>query len=65
VEDDEAIATGLLEKLRLIGYHALLAVDGERAREIIADEALDLVILDLMLPKLDDSPYCAGSGDKE
>jgi DNA-binding response OmpR family regulator len=53
VEDDRAILAGLREKLALEGYEVLTALDGEEARERLADERLDLVVLDLMLPKLD------------
>ncbi len=53
VEDDRAIRIGLREKLTLDGYEIVEAVDGEEARDKLADGPLDLVILDLMLPKLD------------
>ena len=53
VEDDPAILVGLHEALRLEGYEVLSAIDGEQARERIADNRPDLIVLDLMLPKLD------------
>jgi len=53
VEDDDAIRIGLEERLGREGYDVLVATDGERARERLADEAFDLVILDIMLPRLD------------
>jgi DNA-binding response OmpR family regulator len=53
VEDDPAIVAGLEEKLRLEGYEPAAALDGEAARERIADSPPDLVVLDLMLPRLD------------
>ncbi len=53
VEDDRAIRIGLREKLTLDGYEIVEAADGEEARDKLADGPLDLVILDLMLPKLD------------
>lgn len=53
VEDDRAILTGLEEKLRVEGYEPLSAMDGEAARDKLAAGAPDLVVLDLMLPKLD------------
>ncbi len=53
VEDDPAILAGLTEKLRREGHDVIAAEDGEEARARIADEPLDLVVLDLMLPKLD------------
>ncbi|HLU49703.1 MAG TPA: response regulator transcription factor [Planctomycetota bacterium] len=53
VEDDEAIRTALEEKLRLEGYGVITACDGEEARVLLADERIDLVVLDRMLPRLD------------
>jgi DNA-binding response OmpR family regulator len=53
VEDDAAILEALREKLRLEGYEVISARDGEEARDRLADVPPDLVILDLMLPKLD------------
>ena len=53
VEDDPAILAGLREKLRMEGHEVLAVEDGEVALGALADEPFDLVILDLMLPKLD------------
>lgn len=53
VEDDPAILAGLGAKLRSEGFDVLAAGDGEAARDRIAQGPLDLVVLDLMLPKLD------------
>src|SRR6478735_8134668 len=53
VEDNLAIAEGLAYNLRHEGHDVRIAEDGERA---VADSRAwspDLVILDLMLPKLD------------
>lgn len=53
VEDDRAILVALKEKLTLEGYAVVTAEDGEEARDRLADRPPDLVLLDLMLPKLD------------
>jgi DNA-binding response OmpR family regulator len=53
VEDDPAILAGLREKLRMEGHAVVAAEDGEAALRALADEPFDLVVLDLMLPKLD------------
>ena len=53
VEDDPGIVAGLREKLRTEGYEVHAALDGEAARDALAAGPLDLVILDLMLPRLD------------
>jgi DNA-binding response OmpR family regulator len=51
VEDDEAIATGLSLNLRLAGHQAIVVGDGERALEAINERELDLVLLDINLPR--------------
>ena len=53
VEDDPAILEALEEKLRMEGHAVVAAEDGEAALRALADEPFDLVVLDLMLPKLD------------
>ena len=53
VEDDRAILEGLREKLSIEGYAVVEAADGEEARDRLAGPPVDLVVLDLMLPKLD------------
>ncbi|HET6612964.1 MAG TPA: response regulator transcription factor [Kofleriaceae bacterium] len=51
VEDDRAIATGLALNLRLEGYAAHIATDGEQAHAEIAEHRPDLILLDISLPK--------------
>jgi two-component system alkaline phosphatase synthesis response regulator PhoP len=51
VEDDAAIAEGLALNLKLQGYRTEVASDGESARNLIATEEPDLVLLDISLPK--------------
>jgi DNA-binding response OmpR family regulator len=53
VEDEAHLAQGLLFNLRAEAYTAELAADGETALEMIAAEAFDAVILDVMLPGRD------------
>ncbi len=52
VEDDKSISMGLRINLEAEGYEVLLAEDGERAIEVVQNDAPDLVILDIMLPKV-------------
>jgi len=52
VEDDESIALGLEMNLGSEGYRVLVAADGERGLEISRAEEIDLIILDVMLPRL-------------
>jgi OmpR family response regulator RpaB len=37
----------------MIGYEVVTAADGEEALETFRDSAPDLVVLDVMMPKLD------------
>ena len=53
VEDDPAILVGLEEKLGMEGYEVAVARDGEEATEALSEAPPDLVVLDLMLPKID------------
>ena len=52
VEDEPEIAEGVCDFLRHAGYRTAQAEDGLRALEIFFAEKPDLVVLDLMLPKL-------------
>ncbi len=52
VEDDPNIMLGLQINLEEEGYRVLTAEDGERAVSIARTERPDLVILDVMLPKM-------------
>jgi DNA-binding response OmpR family regulator len=52
VEDDTSIMLGLQINLEAEGYVVLPAEDGERALEIARSDNPDLVILDVMLPRM-------------
>jgi DNA-binding response OmpR family regulator len=52
VEDDDAMATALRDGFAFEGYEVLHAKDGEAALAMATSRAADLVILDVMLPKL-------------
>ncbi len=52
VEDDRDIATFIEKGLKLEGFVTQLAFDGEEALDLIESNDYDIVILDLMLPKL-------------
>lgn len=53
VEDDDTIALGLVQALRLAGYEVRHFDRGETALDGIAQWKPDLVILDVMLPGID------------
>jgi DNA-binding response OmpR family regulator len=52
VEDDVSIALGLRINLENEGYRVLVAEDGERGLELARAESPDLIVLDVMLPKM-------------
>ena len=58
VEDDPAILRGLAETLRRETYDVLTAADGETAYRLVREKNPDLLILDLMLPKLSGYEIC-------
>jgi two-component system, OmpR family, response regulator len=59
VVDDEQPVQQLLDRtLRSEGYDVVPALDGEQALEEISRQSFDLVMLDVMLPKLDGFEVC-------
>jgi len=58
VEDDVAIAYGLERNLRFEGYDVQVAVDGERGLKCAIDGRPDLIVLDIMLPKVSGYEIC-------
>jgi len=53
VEDEHHIAEGILINLKFSGYETAIAYDGEKAIELFETFKPDLVLLDLMIPKID------------
>ncbi len=58
VEDDAALRDGLVDLLSAAGHRVEATADGESALARAADPAFDLLLLDLMLPKLDGIEVC-------
>jgi DNA-binding response OmpR family regulator len=58
VDDEHSLQTLLSYPLRKDGYHVTSALDGREALERFTESRFDLVILDLMLPKLDGVEVC-------
>jgi len=58
VEDDPAILRGLADNLAFDSHEVLSAADGESACTLIRDKNPDLIILDLMLPRLSGYEVC-------
>ena len=51
VEDEKEIREGVSEYLSEVGYNVISAEDGMQAIELFKNNKIDLVILDIMLPK--------------
>ena len=51
VEDDRKTNEAICEYLRSAGHEIILAYDGDEALQIFGKGGIDLVVLDIMLPK--------------
>lgn len=58
VEDDPNIAIGLEDNLRMEGFVPVLARDGQEALQKAKESSPDLIVLDVMLPKLSGLNVC-------
>ena len=59
VIDDDVFIVNLIEKtLSKTGYQIIKAFDGEEALKTVEEEVPDLIILDLMIPKLPGEEVC-------
>ncbi len=58
VDDEPPIINMLAYNLKKANYHVLIARDGQEALDQARQEQPDLIILDLMLPKLDGLEVC-------
>jgi OmpR family response regulator RpaB len=58
VDDEDAIRQILATRLAMSGYDVTTAADGEEALRVFSQEAPDLIVLDLMMPKLDGLTAC-------
>jgi OmpR family response regulator RpaB len=60
IVDDESNVRQILEtRLTIRGYNVIVAVDGKEALSLFSLEQPDLVILDIMLPKIDGYTVCS------
>ena len=53
VEDEELLRAGVQEVLEIQGYNVISAPDGEQALACLAAQTIDLIITDLVMPKMD------------
>jgi len=58
VEDEEAILMALEDNLKLEGYEVESATDGEKGFSMASEGKFDLIILDIMLPRMDGFEVC-------
>ena len=57
-EDEPDMAMGLRDNLQFEGYEVLEAGDGEKAVELAVSRHPDLILLDIMMPKMDGFEAC-------
>ena len=58
VDDEAELVKAIQIRLEQAGYETLVAYDGKEGLEKAHKEKLDLIILDLMLPKMDGYKVC-------
>ncbi|RID86435.1 DNA-binding response regulator [Peribacillus asahii] len=58
VDDEKSIVTLLKYNLEQAGFYVITASDGEEGLQTVVEQKPDLVVLDLMLPKLDGIEVC-------
>lgn len=58
IEDEETLLNNLADKLKADGFNVTTARDGELGLDKIRNEHPDLIVLDIMLPKLDGLSIC-------
>ena len=59
VDDEPSIVKMIGTRLEVEGYDVLVAVDGQEALDKATTQTPDLIILDLMLPKLNGFEVCS------
>jgi len=57
-DDEPAVRRVLVMRLQMAGYRVICAEDGEEALTLFQNEQPDLVVLDVMMPKLDGFAVC-------
>ena len=57
-DDDPQLLRLMTRNLQLEGFDVLVASDGQHALELIENHAPDLVLLDVMMPKMDGFTVC-------
>jgi DNA-binding response OmpR family regulator len=58
IEDEPALVRGLSDTLRANGFEVTVATDGERGLDAVTGNQADLILLDVMLPKINGYEIC-------
>jgi DNA-binding response OmpR family regulator len=58
VEDEHNVLAVIRRRLQAAGYEVIDARDGVEALDVARKQKLDLIVLDLMLPRLDGNAVC-------
>jgi len=58
VDDEESIVKIIEYNLKKEGYEVLCALDGEKGYKLALEEKPDLILLDIMMPKMDGYEVC-------
>src|SRR5437660_12896583 len=56
VDDDQELSDGLRAVLERQGYRVLQARDGQQGKQVVYNQRPDLVILDMMMPRMGGYP---------
>ena len=59
VDDEKLIVKGIKFSLEQDGMEVTTAYDGEEALQLIKEKSFDLIVLDVMLPKMDGLQVCS------
>ncbi|NLM48783.1 MAG: response regulator transcription factor [Epulopiscium sp.] len=65
VDDEKSIADIIAYNLEKEGYEVLIAYDGEEALDLVFSEDPDLILLDIMMPKIDGFQVCRKIREKK
>lgn len=58
IEDDERVASLIRRGMEEFGFQTTIAYDGQSGAKLIAQHAYDLIIMDIILPKMDGIALC-------
>lgn len=59
IDDENNVRRAIAGTLRRLGFRVRSADDGERGLELVAEEAPDLILLDLMMPNMTGDEFLA------